>query len=133
MFLVNLLYRLYLLGAYLGFWQGQHLAPSDAALHLSHPVAGVALRQGRRFNMEDRVVLNMSSLPGGRFCPSANYTYAAGEWWCACSTASSCLRIQQQQQMQQQPAEACATGHRRLKWWFVSTQFYASNLLYSVT
>jgi hypothetical protein len=80
MFLFKFIYRLYLLGAYLGFWQGQQFAPLDAALHYSHPTAGVALRQGRRFNMEDRVVLNMSSLPGGRFCPFVNYTYAAGGW-----------------------------------------------------
>jgi hypothetical protein len=78
MFLFKVIYRLYLLGAYLGLWQGQHLAPFDAALQLGHPVAGVALRQGRRFNMEDRVVINMSSLPGGRLCPAVNFTYAAG-------------------------------------------------------
>jgi hypothetical protein len=78
MFLVKLIYRLYLLGSYLGLWQGQHLAPLDAALQLGHPVSGVGLRQGRRFYMEDRVVIKMRSLPGGRFCPSVNYTYAAG-------------------------------------------------------
>lgn len=79
MIIVKIIFRLYLLGAYLGLWHApQQLSTHDAALHLGHPVSGVALRQGRRFSMEDRLVIDTSTLPGGGFCVPANYTYAAG-------------------------------------------------------
>lgn len=83
MFLVRLLYRIYLVGAYLGLWRGLQYGGDDAAVHghlsLAPPVVGVSMRQGRRFYMEDRAVHYSSVLPAGHFCHTANYTYAAGE------------------------------------------------------
>lgn len=46
---------------------------------LGCPVAGIAMRQGRRFAMEDRVVLATAELSANPICGGASYTFAAGE------------------------------------------------------
>jgi hypothetical protein len=87
MFIARLLVRLWLLGVHLGLWGSRstlhysshsHTSSTSTPQHYAAPapLVGVAVRQGRRFAMEDRTALD-----GGRLLQpgAANYTFAAGE------------------------------------------------------
>ncbi len=66
MFLIKIIYRLIVLGAALGLWQApeQHVKQQQPALPWTNsPAPGLALRQGRRFSMEDRAVAASALVP----------------------------------------------------------------------